>query len=74
MDEQVQGLNSLLRRGVLELGELVCVDGIDLIQYELGRNQFSPTVVASPIYRGTGPLPKYQAGRDPTTSNLKGGS
>ena len=31
-------------------------------------------VVASPIYRGLGPLPKYQAGRDPTTANLKGDS
>ena len=26
----------------------------------------SSTVVSSPIYRGTGPLPKYQAGREPT--------
>ena len=27
-----------------------------------------PTVVARPIYRGPGPLPKYQAGREPTTA------
>ena len=25
-----------------------------------------PTMVASPIYRGPGPLPKYRAGREPT--------
>ena len=29
-------------------------------------------VVASPIYRGPGPLPKYLTGRDPTTASLKG--
>ena len=31
-DEQVQGKNSLLRRGVLELDELVCVDGLVPLQ------------------------------------------
>ena len=51
-DEQLQGKNSLLRRGVLVFGE--CDDGMDLVQDEL-----APTVVASPIYRGPGPLPKY---------------
>ena len=34
-----------------------------------------PTMVASPIYRGPGPLPKYRAGRRPTMrANLKGDS
>ena len=32
-----------------------------------------PMAVASPIYRGLGPLPKYQAGRDPTTAKFQGG-
>ena len=40
-----------------------CEDGMDLVQDEL-----APTVVASPIYRGPGPLPKYRAGREPTTA------
>ena len=52
-EELVQGKNSLLRRGVLVLGE--CEDGMDLVQDEFPP----PTVVASPIYRGPGPLPKY---------------
>ena len=30
-DELVQGKNSLLRRGVLELGELVCVRMVSMI-------------------------------------------
>ena len=47
-DEQYKGKNSLLRRGVLVLGG--CEDDLNLI---------SPTVVASSIYRGLGPLPKY---------------
>ena len=47
------------------LGE--CEDGMDPVQDEL-----PPMVVASPICRGPGPLPKYQAGRDPTTGNIKG--
>ena len=51
--EQVQGKNSLLRRGVLVPGELVSV------KVESIRDQLPPTVVASPIYRGPGPLPKY---------------
>ena len=29
-------------------------------------------VVASPIYRGPGPLPKCLAGRDPTMANFEG--
>ena len=28
--------------------------------------EFSTTVVARPIYRGPGPLPKYRVGREPT--------
>ena len=39
------------------------------------QSQNSPplaTVVASSIYSGLGPLPKYWAGREPTTANLKG--
>ena len=71
LDEQVQGKNYLLSTGVLELGELVYEDGQN---DPLGLNPLPPTVVASPIYRGPGPLPKYQAGRDPTMANLKGGS
>ena len=46
------------------LGELVWVR---FSQYEM-----PPTMVASPIYTGPGPLPKYGAGREPTTVNLKG--
>ena len=34
-----------------------------------GLNDPSPAkVVASPIYIGPGPLPKYRAGREPTTA------
>ena len=52
-DEQYKGKNSLLRRGVLVLDGPVCV--------RIARDEFPmpPTVVASPIYRGPGPLPKY---------------
>ena len=64
-DEQYKGKNSYMRRGVLVLGELVWVRMI-------GIRPSVPMVVASPIYRGPGPLPKYRAGRDPTTTNLKG--
>ena len=41
------------------LGEYV--DGLDLVQDEMAEALFSlpPTVVANPIYRGPGPLPKY---------------
>ena len=56
-DEQYKGKNSLLRRGVLVLGG--CEDGSDLVQDEMAEAQLPPTVVASPIYRGPGPLPKY---------------
>ena len=48
-DEQLQGKNSLLRRGALVLGELNAVEDSSL----------PSKVVASPIYRGPGPLPKY---------------
>ena len=48
-DEQYKGKNSLLRRGVLVLGEYV--DGLNLGPLTM--------VVASPLYRGPGPLPKY---------------
>ena len=51
-DEQYKGKNNLLRRGALVLGE--CEDGLDLVQDDM-----PPTVVASSIYRGPGPLPKY---------------
>ncbi len=52
-DEQYKGKNSLLRGGVLVLGGHVCV--------VIDRSVFSPSsmVVASPIYSGPGPLPKY---------------
>ena len=50
-DEQYKGKNSLLRRGVLVLGELVWV--------RITQDEMPPTMVASPIYRGPGPLPKY---------------
>ena len=55
MDEQLQGKKSLLNRGALVLGEFVCgLGGMDPVQDEM------PTmVVASPIYRGPGPLPTY---------------
>ena len=61
-DEQYKGKNNLLRRGALVLGELVCVS-----------NRFDPPsmVVASPIYRGPGPLPKYLVGRDPTIAKFE---
>ena len=47
--------------------------GMDLIQDQLVQNQLPPTVVASPIYRGPGPLPKCSVGRDPTTAKFEGG-
>ena len=57
-DEQYKGKNSLLRRGVLVLGG--CEDGLDLVQVEMALVLGSPsTVVANPIDRGPGPLPKY---------------
>ena len=38
------------------LGELVCgLGGVDLVQDDISPS----TVVASPIYRGPDPLPKY---------------
>ena len=52
-DEQYKGKNSLLRRGALVLGELVWV------RIAQGEIELLPTVVASPIYRGPGPLTKY---------------
>ena len=48
-DEQYKGKNSLLRRGVLVLGGGSVRDEIPM----------PPLVVASPIYIGPGPLPKY---------------
>ena len=36
------------------------------------QDELPPTVVASPIYRGPSPLPKYLAGRDPTTAKFEG--
>ena len=53
-DEQLQGKNSLLRRGVLVLDELVWSG---MICDEM--SQSLPMVVASATYRGPGPLPKY---------------
>ena len=54
-DEHYRGKNGLAR-GVLVLGELVWL-GMNWISLSL--DQLPPTVVASPIYRGPGPLPKY---------------
>ena len=51
-DEQYKGKNNLLRRGVVVLGELVWLRGSSII-HPLSM------VVASPIYSGPGPLPKY---------------
>ena len=47
-----------------------CEDGMDLFEVSspLVPDELPPTVVASPIYRGPGPLPKYRAGREPTTA------
>ena len=56
--EQYKGKKSLLRRGVLVLGEFVWVRTTQ-DDIELALNELPPTVVASPIYRGPGPLPKY---------------
>ena len=56
-DEQYKGKNSLLRRGVLVVGGFV--DGLDLVQDEMAKGPPIPTVVANPICRGPGPLPKY---------------
>ena len=38
-----------------------CEDELDLVQDEMVEAQFelSSTMVATPIYRGPGPLPKY---------------
>ena len=55
-DEQYKGKNSLLRRVLLVLGELVVV----LVTLDPSPPSLSlAMVVASPIYRGPGPLPKY---------------
>ena len=52
-----------------------CEDGMDLFEVSspLVPDELPPTVVASPIYRGLGPLPKYRAGREPTTAKFEGG-
>ena len=55
-DEHLQGKNSLLRRGVLGLDELVGARVIRMIRPLMSCLSM---VVASPIYRGPGPLPKY---------------
>ena len=52
-DEQYKGKNNLLGRGVLVLGELV------VVLVSLDQPIPLDMVVASPIYRGPGPLPKY---------------
>ena len=54
-DEQLQGKNSLLSRGVLVLGEFWWSRVIS----PAGLDMSLSMVVASPIYRGLGPLPKY---------------
>ena len=36
-----------------------CEDRLDLVQDEMAEVPLPPTVVANPIYRGPGPLPKY---------------
>ena len=67
-DEQYKGKNSLLRGDVLVLGG--CVDELDLVQDEM-----PPTMVASPIYRGPGPLPNIEReGSQQWRANLKGDS
>ena len=55
-DEQYKGRNNLLRRCVLVLGGCEAKDGMALIQDEVDPLAM---VVASPIYRGPSPLPKY---------------
>ena len=57
-------MNSLRRRGVLELGELVDV------RMEWIQSKVRPLLQwwLGPIYSGLGPLPKCSAGRDPTTA------
>ena len=51
-----KGKNNLLRRGVLVLGELVDVR----MEWILPKMCPLSTVVASPIYRGPGPLPNIE--------------
>ena len=67
-DEQLQGKNSLLRRGALVLGELVCVSGPN----DPFDPSPSPTMVASPIYRGPGPVPKCRREGIQQRPNSKG--
>ena len=63
-DELVQWMNSLRRRGVLELDELV---------YASSTCSHPPSmVVVSPIYSGLGPLPKYEREGIPQWMDLKG--
>ena len=49
------------------------VSVVALVEWIWSKMSCLPMMVASPIYRGPGPLPKYQAGRDPTTARFEGG-
>ena len=59
-DDQYRGKNGLARR-VLEL-----------VRYVLLGLDPPPSMVASPTYRGPGPLPKMRAGRAPTIGHFEG--
>ena len=59
-DEQYRKKNGLTR-GVLEL-----------VWYVLPGPDPPPSMVASPTYRGPGPLPKMRAGRAPTIGHFEG--
>ena len=69
-DELVQWMNNLLRGGVLELDELVCLRMVQMTRPRMSRSL--TTVVSSPIYRGPGPLPKCLGRKGSQTDNLKG--
>ena len=67
-DEKYKGKNGLLRRGVLVLGELVVV----LVTLDPPPPSLSVAMVAaSPIYRGSGPLPKCRRESIPQRPSLK---
>ena len=60
------------------LGELVCgLGGVDSVQGEMDQAKFkTPSlamVVASPIYRGPGPLPKYLRGKGANNGQFERG-
>ena len=47
---------------------MVGLGGMDPVQ-----DEFPPTVVASPIYRGPGPLPKFLGGKGSHNNQFEGG-